>query len=112
MLFDSGIIKFYNLENIALNGEMPKQRLVFHKKAYYGERTIGFSRFYDAKGVNEQIDLLVRIWADRSIRIGMYAIANDVQYRISNIQQIVADDGLRVTDVTLERIDELYDVIE
>lgn len=61
--------------------------------------------------VNEQVDMLVRIWSDTSIRIGMFAVLEgNVQYRIDNVQQLFDEDGLRVTDLTLRRLDSNYDV--
>ena len=111
MLFDSGIIKFYDLSEIQERGKMPKQSLSFVTSAYYGERTIGYNRYYARLGANQQIDMLVRIWENRRIKIGMVAIIQNEQYRISNIQHIIADDGLRATDISLERLGDFYDVI-
>lgn len=111
MLLDSGVLTLCRLENTAPDGAMPRMRLVPVKRCYYGERTVGYNRQYAARGVNEQIDLLARIWQDRDARVGMYAVLDHGgQYRISNAQQLQDDDGLRVTDLTLERIDALYDV--
>lgn len=113
MLLDSGILTIYELKNYYSAGRIPKQTLVEHSKHYYGERTIGFSRQYAAMGVNQQVDLLARIWHDRSIVIGMYATDEDGnQYRIDNVQHLTDEDGLRVTDLTLSRIENLYDIGE
>lgn len=110
MLFDDGILQICTLKNKAESGEMPKEALVPGKEHFYGERTVGYGRQYAAKGVNEQVDMLVRIWQDRSIRIGMYVLVDGDQYRIDNVQHLYDDDGLRVTDLTLQRLEELYDV--
>lgn len=110
---DGGQVTFCNLTNAASEGLMPSMRLVPVKTAYFEERAVGYGRFYTAKGVNEQIDLLIRVWRDASVRIGMYAVIemseNDGQYRITNVQQLLDDDGLKVTDITLQRMDDLYD---
>lgn len=111
MLLDSGVLTLCTLQNTAAPGAMPAERLVPQSQHWYGERTIGYGRQYEAKGVNEQIDLLARIWQDRTARIGMYALLdNGEQYRIDNVQQTWDDDGLRVTDLTLRRLETLYDV--
>lgn len=111
MLLDSGIIRICRLENKASKGMMPKEKLIPFSSAFYGERTVGYGRQYAAKGVNEQIDMLVRIWEDRSIHIGMYAVLeNGEQYRIDNVQHLLDESGLKVTDLTLRRLDNLYDV--
>lgn len=113
MLLDAGILTICALRNTAEPGAMPAERLQIMAKHYYGERTVGYGRQYAAMGVSEQVDMLARIWADKSIRIGMYAVddAGD-QYRITNVQHLLDEDGLRVTDLTLRRLDNLYDVAE
>lgn len=112
MLFDAGMLAIYELKNTASPGEMPKEKLVYKTVHYYGERTIGYGRQYAARGVNENIDMLARIWEDRTIRIGMYAVTEDGdQFRIDMVQHLTDDDGLKVTDLTLSRLDKLYEVL-
>ena len=84
----------------------------------FEERTVGLNRQYLAKGVSERVDLLIRI--ERApARIGMYAVLTDYegqinpegdQYRIDNVQHLLDGYGLKVTDLTLYRLEELYDV--
>lgn len=116
MLLDSGILTLYKLKNTAENGRMPVQKLVEYDKAYFGERTVGYNRLYAAKGVNNQIDKLVRIWRNETVEAGDYTILdpseeNPKQYRIDAVQQLYDDDGLKVTDLTLVRLEKNYDVI-
>ena len=90
---------------------MPQEKLIPRSVHYYGERTVGYGRQYAAKGVQEQVDMLVRIWQDRGVRIGMYILLEtEEQFRIDNVQHLLDEDGLRVTDITLQRVDDLYDV--
>lgn len=111
MLLNDGVLTVYTLENISASGRMPVEQLVQHSQHYYGERTIGYNRQYAAMGVNQQVDMLVRIWYDKTIRIGMYAVDEDNdQYRIDIVQHLDDEDGLRVTDLTLSRLDKLYDI--
>lgn len=121
-MMDAGIIKICTLENTAEAGDMPKDRLKPTEGLIYQfeERVIGYGRQYEAKGVNERVDMLVRIWRS-PIRIGMYAVLTDYegqinekgdQYRIDNVQQLVNDEGLKVTDLTLYRLDELYEIAD
>lgn len=112
MLFDAGILTVCELVNTADPGRKPVMQLSQLSQHYYGERVIGFSRRYAALGVNERVDLLARIWQDRTIRVGMYATdANGDQYRIDNVQQLTDDDGLQVTDITMSRLEDYYDVL-
>ena len=116
MIFDSGLVTVCTLLNTAEPGKMPKEALSPVLSAYYGERTVGYGRYYEARGVNEQVDMLIRIWRTTAARIGMYAVLsqseNDGQYRITNVQQMLDEDGLKVTDLSLQRMDDLYEVSE
>lgn len=113
-MFDAGLLRVCKLQNTAPDGFMPRERLIAVADVFFGERVVGYNRFYAAAGANEQIDLLVRTWRLPCARIGMFAVLsqseNDGQYRITNVQHLLDDDGLKVTDLTLSRIEELYDV--
>lgn len=110
MLLDDGTVKICRLENKTESGRMPKEKLAEVSEHFFGERTVGYGRQYAAKGVSQQVDMLIRIWQDRTIRIGMYAVIDGDQYRIDNVQHLYDDDGLRVTDLTLQQLEDLYDV--
>lgn len=113
MLFDAGILAIYELINTAEPGRKPAEQLRYVSQHFYGERNIGYGRQYAARGVNEQVDLLARIWEDRGIRVGMYAATEGGdQYRIDNVQHLTGEDGLKVTDLTLSRLEKLYDVAD
>ncbi len=111
MLLDTGILSIYTLENTAENGHMPVEELVLLETAYYGERTVGYNRLYAAKAVNQSVDKLVRIWRNENISAGMYVLLEDsYQYRIDTVQHLYDDDGLKVTDLTLSRLEKNYEL--
>lgn len=122
---DDGILQVYKLINTAAPGDMPKDELevlTLDKEPLewqFENRVIGYNRQYVAMGVGERVDMLIRIWRADQIRIGMIAILTEYdgqenplgdQYRISNVQHLTNEDGLKVTDLTLYRLDELYEV--
>lgn len=113
-MFDAGKVTICELQNTAAAGRMPVNALVPVTAAYFGERMVGYNRYYVAQGVNQQIDLLIRIWRCPAVKIGMFAVLsmseNNGQYRITNVQHLLDDDGLKVTDLTLTRLEENYDV--
>lgn len=112
MIFE-GALRLCNLTNIAVAGAMPTEKLVIVSYHYYGERTIGYNRQYAAMGVQQQVDRLVRIWRDDSVTVNMYAVLDDdKQYRIDMVQHMIDEDGLKVTDLTLYRLDDNFDVVE
>lgn len=122
---DAGIVTICKLENVAPQGDMPRKMLVPLKDEddnvltwQFEERVIGFSRQYNAKSVEERVDMLIRIWRC-PVRIGMYAVLTDYegqenpdgdQYRIDNVSNNTDENGLKITDLTLYRMDQLYEV--
>ena len=112
-MFDAGKVTICNLQNTARPGRMPVEALVPVASAYFGERIVGYNRFYAALGANQQADLLIRIWRYPA-KIGQYAVLsmseNDGQYRIAHVQHLLDEDGLKVTDLTLSAMEDYYDV--
>lgn len=112
MLLDDGILKICRLVNTAQVGNKPLQRLQVVKWQWYGELQVGYNRQYAAKGVDEQIDMMVRIWReDVRPRIGMYVVIGSDQYRIDNVQPTFDEDELPVYHLTLSALEAHYDVI-
>lgn len=113
-MYDDGKLKLYRLQDNAKPGEMPKEKLVFLQEAFFEYRMVGYGRFYAAKGAQQQVDLLLRTPDPLpAVRTGMYVILeDDLQYRIDNVQRTTDDDGLPVTDLTLFRLEEFFDVSE
>ena len=111
MLHDAGTLQICSVETTEASGAMAKELLNPLSEHYYGERTVGYGRQYAAKGVSEQVDLPAEIWEDRSVRIGMVAVTDrEEQYRIDNVQHKLDEDGLRVSWLTLRRLEDLYDI--
>ena len=117
---DDGIVKICELVDSSEKGQMPKEKLNILRSHLFEERTVGYNRQYAAMGVNERVDYLIRIWRDAQVHIGQYALLTDYegqvnengdQYRINNVQHVFDDDGLKVTDLSLYRMDDLYDCI-
>ena len=46
----------------------------------------------------------MRIWQDKSITTRNYCVCDEVQYKILQVQHLLDEDSLRVTDLTLERL--------
>lgn len=121
-LLDAGVLTLCNLTNTAALGDMASYKLVPVISQFFGERQIGINRAYLAKGADEQVDLLARIW-DEGVRpkIGQYAVItkyryqenpNGDQYRITLVQPTTNEDGLRVIDLQLERLVDYYEAAE
>lgn len=111
MLLDSGILRVCAVEDAAPPGGMPAERLTEKSRHWYGARTVGYGRYFAAGQASERVDMLVRIWADGTVSPLDYCVLEDgTQYRIVQVQQLTDEDGLRVTDLSLERLGEHYDI--
>ena len=111
---DDGIVYLANLTNVADSGLKPTYTLTKISRDWYEERAVGFRRQYAAKGVNEQVDMLIRTHYNPKARIGRYAIlGNGEQFRITNVTQGKDDETLlRYTELSLTRMDNLYEVAD
>ncbi len=110
MIFE-GTLTIYELVNTAERGLMPRYTLREKARHFYGERVIGYNRQYAAMGVDQRIDRLVRIWRDNTVNVHDYVLLDDGhQYRIDMVQHLQDDDGLNVTDLTLYRWEDNYEV--
>ena len=112
MMIADGVLRIYTLQNMALPGAMPAPKLVlkYPHDIFYADRVIGYNRQYAAMGADQRISKLVRIW-DMSIEAGEYAVIDGVQYRIDVVQHLRDEDGLKVCDLTLAKLEERYDCI-
>ena len=80
--------------------------------SYYADRTIGIQRYYTAMQHDNRVDAMVRVQrtyelkpADDRIILSPYSHVDGNAYRIIQLQQVLDDDGLPVTALTLERDD-------
>lgn len=114
MMLASGTLEIFDLRNTAENGSMPKEQLVRRQcdePIYYTNRTVTYERFYAAKGADQHIDKLVRIWS-MPIEIGCYVVLDGVeQYRVDVVSPHADSDGLAVVDLTLRKLEKNYDVL-
>ena len=113
MLLDSGIAVIWQGRNIFPAGSKPV--IVYDQeyyKSYYGNKTVGISRYWTAKAQDDRADLLIEIQRNSGIstadRCQLYPsldAADAGYYKILQVQQITDEDGQPVTDLTLERLD-------
>lgn len=110
---DDGIVYLAELENVADPGNKPAYSLHKVSRQWYEDRAVGFRRQYAAKGVSEQVDMLIRVTHNTRARIGLYAIlGNGEQFRITNVTNGRDDEtGLRYTELTLMRLDQNYEIL-
>lgn len=113
MPLDSGTMTVWRGTNTAPAGGMPVFQYAQIWGAYYEDRTIGVQRWYTAQQHGDRPDFLVRVprtWelsaaTDRVILEPFGWQDQGGAYKIVQIQQVLDEQDLPVTDLTLERDD-------
>lgn len=110
MILDAGIAGFYHPAEHVPGSMASRDGVLFHR-GWYGERTVGLTRFYTARQNNDRVDRLIRIlregaWAE--IGAEDYCVLSDgYRYRIVQVQLIRDEEaGADVLDVSVERTGE------
>lgn len=113
MTLDDGILKVYSVENVAEPGMKPVYGLKFKSEHFFAFETVGIQRYYTAMQANSKVTDLVRIWEDREVTGKDIRILEDKrQYECSFVQHMKDEEGLRITKITLERLEKEYVVPE
>lgn len=109
MTFDDGILQICETENISDPGERPVIGLVEKERFYYGFDNLGINRYYTALQNNQQIECVVNIpgWGDIKAT-DICVLESGKQYKIAMIQPTHDENGIRITKLSLERINEEY----
>lgn len=109
--FNDGVVKIYDVTNIAVNGAMPVEKLTLKQTLRYKERTVGLNRYWTALQANVRVSYVLRCQRLRGVSTQDVAIPNDgTQYRIVQIQY-PEDINPPVMDLTLEKISQKYEVV-
>lgn len=115
MLLNNGIANFYKFADSSGNGNMPEKDKTKYHSGWYGERTVGFSRFFTAQQASTRVDKLIRVLrppSDVSIRADDVCVLRDGHvYRIAQAQSVYDEDaGRPCIDLSLERIGDKFDI--
>lgn len=106
---NDGVVKIYEVANIAPPGSMPKEGLTLKETLRYYERTVGINRYYAALQANAKIKYVLRCPRRRNVSSQDVAIPNDgEQYRITLIQY--PENSPSEMDLTLEAVTAKYDI--
>lgn len=114
MVLDSGSVTICRGVNSASAGSMPSMVMEDIYTSYYGEKRVGFARYFTAKEHGSRADMLIEIQrngdirtSDEAVLTSFYDNGTSGTYRIVQVQHVVDGDGQQMTDLTLERIDNL-----
>ena len=106
MTHDEGPLKIYKVKNTAATGDMPAAGRVLLSEEYFGDLTVGVSRYYTALANNEKIDRLVEIWPVPGLNTSCTVRIENDMYIVRQVQDTVNEDGLKVQAIALERTDD------
>lgn len=106
MIYD----RVVTIHSVAAASSPLERRLDAEGQSHYcAELTVGIKRFWTAKQVGDQIDAVLQL-PRADILSTQIAVYNGHQYRISQVQQTVDDDGLEASVLSLSRLEALYDI--
>lgn len=111
MTFDDGILTIYNVVNGANPGCKPAEKLEIKDRYYFGYFSLGITRYYKALEADQHISCVVCVpgWSD--IKVTDICVMEDgAQNRIRMVQPEHDEQGLRIMKLTLERVDQKYEV--
>ena len=110
--FNDGIAEIYTVDNTALKGDKPVDKLINKRVVRFEYRTVGAVRFYIAKQADVKIDRMI------TIPKGVHVSPQDVvilisegsnQYRIEQVQH-KSDTKPHTTLISLQRLVTNYDI--
>lgn len=110
MPLDSGELTVWRGTNTAPSGSMPVMTYAQIWGSYYQNRTIGITRHYTAQQHGDRADVVARVQRTYEIRpvedrviLNPYDHEDGNAYRVTQKQDVLDNNGLPVTDLTLER---------
>lgn len=115
MTLDSGTLVIKRQTVATPDGGMPQVTYQDVFTGYYGSRTVGYNRYFAAKAADDLIDLLVRIQrfvattADLAVLTPAGADGTGGTYNIVQVQHLDDEDGLPVTDLSLQRTEGIHE---
>lgn len=110
MILDNGLAHFMHPAQENGTGNIPPSSGPVYLSAWYGTRTVGIHRFFEARQAGQRIDRMIRIlrpaeeemvWADDVCTLGDSA----QRYRVVQAQELTDEEsGEEVMDISLERM--------
>lgn len=110
-MFDSGICTICIKTEVSANGLMPVEMLTPKvSDVFYGDRTISYTRLYEARGADSQIDRLIRVPAEVSVLPDDYVLIGDDQYRVDVVSDVIVARSTRAKELSLIKLEDYFNV--
>lgn len=112
-MFDSGICTICDKTEASIGGLMPQELLVPKlNNVYFGTRSISYSRMYEARGADSQIDKLIRVPEDVAVAPDDYIIIGTDQFRVDAVNDVIVRRSTRARELSLIKLEDLYNVAD
>lgn len=110
-MMDSGVLLVFTVDNAGTRGSYPVKSATQKAREYFECRVVGLNRYYAARQANVNVELVARIWRNEDISTQDIAQIEGESgfYKIQQVQHVLDDDQMPVTDLSLERTIEKYD---
>lgn len=112
--YNDGMVAICRETDTALPGKLPQPRADQKIRLAYEERRLGLQRYWSAQAVEVRVDRVLRVQDPGqagTINTQDIAVTEDGrQYRIEMVQ-LMTDVYPRSLDLTLQRIDPVYEVV-
>lgn len=115
MTLDSGVAVIKRMVLYTPDGGMPSGEYTQVFKGYYGNRMVGYNRYFTAKAADDQVDLLVRIQrfpasVEDIVELTPYFTdGTGGTFRVVQVQHLSDEDELPVTDLSLQRTEGVHE---
>ena len=88
--FNDGVMTIYRIDNTAAPGDMPNETpTVKHQSIRYDNRTVGMSRFWQARQEDVRIDRLIRCQRLPDVHsLDIVELENGDQFNIEQVQYL------------------------
>lgn len=109
MTFDDGVLTICQVTNRASPGMKPDPVLQEKERYYFTYETLGVQRYYTAMQAKQKIEAVVCVpdWGNIQTE-DICILESGVQYKIVMIQNTTDENNLRITRLSLERLEENY----
>lgn len=85
------------------------RRLRKKRDLYFGEATVGITRFYTAMQAGTRVDMTAELWP-AGVQAGQYCLIDGDQYRVIQVQRKNNSDGLPVELLSLRLSETVFPV--
>lgn len=90
---------------------MPKEQLTpTVNNVFYGDRMISYSRMYEARGADSQLDRLIRVPEGVPVAPDDYVLIGNDQYRVDAVTDVIVKRSTRARELSLVKLEDYYDV--